>query len=247
DSRDILHSFAAAALDKPGRPEKGDVTPSSHEIPLPEGARVVVDFGKLPAHEWFADGVAFGLGPVHPGDLQVVAPATTNGHPTLRIATRAAVQSDSDWRELDLSAGVEREPAMFGNWKRDGVMVRSPKFQLREGKLHYLVRGGGRILAAVDSQRLVTGPVHTGQVREWSYREGWHWISHDLSDYAGHRVAIEFSPGGEFDTAIALIVEGERPPDPRPFTLSPAPTAAEAELESATGLAAAYQESFLVA
>ncbi len=181
------------------------------DLGLPEGGRTLVDFGEVTSKEWYADGVAFGLRPRRAGDWQITAPWGTNGA-SVRVATRGAAQSDSDWRDLDLSPGVEREPTLYGGWKRDGVMVRSSKFELTNGHLYYLVRGSGRVLAAVDSQRLVTGPVHTGLVYEWGFEDRWHWVSQDLSDYSGHRVALEFSPGPEFDTAIALVVESERPP-----------------------------------
>ena len=209
DETDALHSLAMLSVER--KPEAEKSGPNSNDLGLPPGARVCVDFAQLSDHEWFADGVSFGLRPVRMSELQIIAPYGTNG-PALRLSTRGSAQSNPDWRDLDLSPGVEREPTLFGAWKRDGVMLRSPKFELTSGKVHYLVRGSGRLFAAVDSQRLVTGPVHTVQVREWGYKDSWHWISQDLSDYSGHRVAIEFSPGNEFDTSIALIIESERPP-----------------------------------
>ncbi len=245
DSGDALHPLAQWVFAEENKLEKTN-SPTG-EIGLPDGARVAVDFGKLTDHEWFADGVGFGLQPVRPGELQPVAPVGTNG-PALRLATRAAAQSDPDWRDLDLSPGVEREPTMFGSWKRDGVMLRSPKFELTNGKIHYLVRGSGRILATVDSQRLVTGPVHTVQVREWGYKDNWHWVSHDLSEYPGHRVAIEFSPGNEFDTAIALIVESEQPPtEPWSANQRLAHTLTERNVNTVADVAAVYQEIFTAA
>ena len=245
DSSDALNPLAAAVFSKESRREKVDARRS--EIGLPEGARVVVDFGKLGEHEWLADGVGFGLRPVRLGEWQLVAPRATNG-PVLRLATRAAAQSDPDWRDLDLSPGVEREPTMFGSWKRDGVMVRSPKFELSSGQIHYLVRGSGRILAAVDSQRLVTGPVNTSQVREWGHKDGWHWVSQNLSEFQGHRVAIEFSPGNEFDTAIALIVESEKPPtEPRSLGQHLEEVLSSRKLHSIPDIAGAYQEIFTAA
>ncbi len=210
DPDDLLHPYARLAM-----PEVSLGPPAvlgDDELGLPEGVRVLEDYGKLPQDEWFVDGVGFGLHPNRAGEFQIVAPFATNG-PTIRIATRTAAQSDPDWRNLELSSGVEREPSMYGSWKRDGVMLRTPKFILSHGKIHYLVRGSGRLLAAVDSQRLVTGPLHTVLVREWANEDRWHWISQDLSDYEGHRVAIEFSPGTEFNTAIALIIESEKKPD----------------------------------
>ncbi len=210
DPEDLLHPYTRLALPEASSRPPGVV--GADELGLPEGARVLVDFGKLPQHAWFADGVGFGLRPDRAGEFQLVAPFATNGS-TLRIATRTAAQSDPDWRNLGLSSGVEREPSMYGGWKRDGVMLRSPKFNLSHGKIHYLVRGSGRLLAAVDSQRLVTGPLHTVLVREWANEDRWRWVSQDLSEYEGHRVAIEFSPGDEFNTAIAMIVESEKKPD----------------------------------
>lgn len=210
DPDDLLHPYARMAL-----PEDGSHLPPAgcaDESELPDGARVLVDFGKLPQDEWFTDGVGFGLRPGRPGELQLVAPFAANGL-SIRIGTRTTAVSDPDWRNLDLSPGVEREPSMYGGWKRDGIMLRTPKFGLSHGKIHYLVRGSGRLLAAVDSQHLVTGPLHTVLVREWVHEDRWHWVSQDLSEYGGHRVAIEFSPGNEFNTAIALIVESEKKPD----------------------------------
>lgn len=245
NSDDVLHPLAGLVCPETNVPASTNAATS--EFSLPAGARVRVDFGKLAGHDWFADGVGFGLRAVRPGELQPIAPAGTNG-PALRIATRAAAQTDPDWRDLDLSPGVEREPTMFGNWKRDGVMLRAPKFELTSGKIYYLVRGSGRVLASVDSQRLVTGPVQTAQVREWSFKDHWHWVAHDLSEYAGHRVAIEFSPGNEFDTTIAMIVESEQPPgEPSSPGQRLSNTLKERNATSVVDVAAVYQEVFTAA
>jgi len=180
---------------------------------LPEAIRVVVDAGTLdPAsRQWSVDGWAYGDRPLPGGSLRLDDRATP-GLPALRLLTLPAIATQLDWRRMELAPGTEREPTVYGGWKRDGATWRTPKFPLGSGRLHYLVRGAGRLLAAVDSQRLVTGPIHTGLVREWGFQERWHWVSHDLSPYAGHRVAVEFSPHDEFDSAIALVVEAEQPP-----------------------------------
>lgn len=240
--QDPLSPIAMLALGKPSVAIKP--VAESPELSLPKGARMVTDFSKLSPSEWIADGVAFGLKPLQAGDCMVgLAPGAWN--PSLHIASRAGAYLRPDWRELDLSPGVEREPTLFGSWKRDGVMLRSPKFELTHGKLYYLVRGSGRILAAVDSQRLVTGPVHTVQVREWSFSDSWRWISHDLSDYTGHRVAIEFSPGNEFDTAIACIVESEtQPQDPMSASQWLARAVQSAKTQTIEEAASAYQACF---
>ncbi len=242
DRTDVLYPLATATFSKEGKPAK--TTAPQNANGLPDGARVVVDFAKLGQQEWYADGASFGLRPVRAGEMQLIAPQGTNA-PLLRIATRGGAQSDQDFRGLQLSPGVEREPTMFGGWQRDGVMLRSPKFELAGGRLHYLVRGSGKIFAVVDSQRLVTGPLNSSQLREWSFKDQWHWVSQDLSEYQGHRVAVEFSPGSEFDTAIALIVESEKPPAaPASPGQRLAEMLAQRNLDSIAEVAAAYQEIF---
>ena len=239
---DALHPLAKLVF--PGTNSLEKTALPASETGLPVGARVVVNFENLPAREWFADGVGFGNGPVRAGELQIFAPPGTNG-PVLRIPTRGGALVDANWRDLDLSPGAEREPASYGTWKRDGVTLRSPKFELKSGRIYYLVRGGGRVLASVDSQRLVTGPVHTDQLLQWPFQEWWRWVAHNLSDYPGHRVAIEFSPGDEFETAIAMIIESEQPPtDPLSAGQRLAQDFAERGLKSVADLAAAYQEIF---
>ena len=245
DRTDALHPLATATFSKEGKLAK--TTAPQNANGLPDGARVVVDFAKLGQQEWYADGASFGLRPVRPGEMQLIAPQGTNA-PLLRIATRGGAQSDQDFRGLELSPGVEREPTLFGGWQRDGVMVRSPKFELTSGRIHYLVRGSGRLFAVVDSQRLVTGGLHAGLLREWGFRDQWHWVSHDLSAYQGHRVAIEFSPNKEFDTAIAMIVVSDKSPaEPPSFSQRLADALSQQNVDSIPGLAAAYQEVFSAA
>lgn len=237
---DLLHPFALAAVERENPAGQGNLPAS--DIGLPEGARVVVDFGKCTAQDWFPDGVAYGPGPLRAGQWQPVAPHG-NEPASLRLVTLGAAQFDADWRELDLAPGVEHEQGMYGGWRRDGLTLRSPKFELTNGHIYYLVRGSGKILASVDSQHLVTGPVHTDQIRQWEFKDRWHWVAQDLSDYPGHRVAMEFSPGNEFDTSIALIIESEKPPvDPWSVAARLAYDLKQRKASSLTELATAYQE-----
>ncbi|MBS0265510.1 MAG: PSD1 domain-containing protein [Planctomycetes bacterium] len=209
DRHDLLHLLARAALatDLPREPAVSDAL----ELGLAEGMRTVVDFGSLSPADWSADGLAFGSRPYPAGTLQFV-PGAEGSPPSVRLFSLPAASTHLDWKRLELAPGNEREPTLYGGWIRDGAMLRSPKFELKTGRLHYLVRGSGRVFAAVDSQRLLTGPIHTGLVREWGFDDRWRWESHDLSAYAGHRVALEFSPSNEFDTSIARIVESDQVP-----------------------------------
>ncbi len=247
DRNDALHALARSATSQevPNEPS----TSKRQEIGLDDSARIVVDYREVtsPGSDWSMDGMAFGTGPSAVFALRFL-PAAEMARPTVRVVTIASANTEPDWRRLDLAPGTEREPTIYGSWNRDGAMLRSPKFELQTGRLYYLVRGSGRVLAAVDSQRLVTGPIHTGIVREWGFNDQWHWISHDLSAYQGHRVAIEFSPHNEFDTSIALIVESDTPPrEPLTAGRFVAQSATENRISGTESLVGFYQKLLLMA
>lgn len=207
---DLLHPLASLALLR--SLPLGGREPVDWELgPLAEQARAVVDFRSRGAAPWITDGYGFGSQAAEAGELRLVG-GFSNVPPVMRMLSRGAAVADGDWSQLGFQAGVEREPAMYGGWVRDGAILRSQTFELKTGKLHYLAKGGGRVLAVVDSQRLVTGPLHTALVREWPTEDNWRWVSQDLSEYVGHRVALEISPNLGFDTAIALVVEAEQAP-----------------------------------
>lgn len=207
---DLLHPLASLALLR-SLPATGR-EPVDWELGrLPEQARVVFDLRSRGATPWITDGYGFGTQPSDAGELRLVG-GFSNVPPVMRLLSRGAAVADGDWSQLGFQTGVEREPAMYGGWVRDGAILRSQTFELKSGKLHYLAKGGGRVLAVVDSQRLVTGPLHTALVREWPADENWRWVSQDLSEYVGHRVALEISPSPGFDTALAVVVEAEKAP-----------------------------------
>ncbi len=207
---DVLHPLASLALFQTVPPGT-KANPAWDDVGVPPGSRRILDFGNLLPDQWRVDGVGFGTSPAQVGELRL-AKGFSNAPPTFRVVSRPSALADQDWFQLGLKSGVEQEPVMYGGWVRDGAILRSPKIELKGGKVHYLVKGAGKVLAVVDSQRLVTGPIHTGLVREWGAGDSWHWVSHNLADYAGHRVALEFSPGSGFETAIALVIESDETP-----------------------------------
>lgn len=208
---DLLFPFASVAFHA-SLPAVEKRNPSWSTVGVPANARVILDFQNLAAGQWRVDGAGFGSAPVPAGEIRLTK-GFSNAPPSIRMQSRTAALADQDWFPMGFRPGVEQEPAMYGGWVRDGAILRSPKIELKEGKLHYLVKGGGRVLAVVDSQRLVTGPLHTALVREWPVSDQWRWVSQDLSEYSGHRVALEFSPGAGFDTSIALVIEAGQVPD----------------------------------
>ena len=96
-------------------------------------------------------------------------------------------------------------------------MLRTPTFEVTADQIWYRYRGKGDLFLAVDSHRVVNGPLH-GRVK--MKLEGdpnrWHWKAQDVRDYIGHRVHAEFTPGENF--AIDRVVfAGAEPPQENPI------------------------------
>jgi hypothetical protein len=176
-------------------------------------ATVVVDYAHSRPSDWLPDGVAFGDRPVRPGDVRF---GTAPARPIVGMAAVAAASSDPIWT-VHPASDAESDPGKV-HWLQAGQTLHTPTFHLTGGKLYYLVRGAGHAYAAVDSHRMINGPLHGALVRSWEDTAGrFQWIEQDLSDYAGHRVHIEFSPksassGPSSELAIRLVVEAKQSP-----------------------------------
>lgn len=174
-----------------------------------DSVRVIVDYGDLDDSEWIVDGHAFGNRPVQAGDW---LPGSRGELPVGGMATRAAAAFDSTWNILEPAADHQRDPGAV-TWTQAGRTLRTPTFELGSGRLHYLVRGRGHVYAAVDSHRMLHGPLHLGAVRDIPETERFDWVTHDLGNHAGHGVHLEFSPAEAAQTFdIAMIVEADEPP-----------------------------------
>lgn len=201
---------AVAAAGKHGR---------ACEPEIPAGARIVVDYRHGTPAEWYQEGVAFGWGTRMAGEIEVVV---ASGVPRLRVVAMGAAEARPELGRLELRPDSEREPSRI-HWQQAGRTLKTPTVTLEKGRLFYLVRGGGYALAAVCGHRMLQGPLHNALVREWQASDGWQWIEHDLTNYVGQRVAVEFSPraaegdpAGIAPLAIALVIESAQPPTWRP-------------------------------
>jgi hypothetical protein len=174
-------------------------------------AEVVIDYANCDAAEWMADGPTFGPAPVRAGDLLL----PHGDLQPLEIAASGAARRDAFWNGLSGGAS-EGDAGRLSGWLRAGRTLKTPTFTLTTGQVHYLIEGVGHVYSAVDSHAMINGPLHgelakdTGGNADLPAR----WITHDLSRYAGHRVHLEFSPKGDEDFRVRMIVQGERPPAP---------------------------------
>ncbi len=196
--------------------EKSEV--SDFQWDLPENAHVVLDYGKDQS-PWLVDGPAFGDGPLRRGEW---IPAADGSRAVAEIVTRGHAKLRPELSELSLREGVEADPSsrmsdqnqqVVRDWEnRPGRVLRTPTFELRGGRLYYLIRGGMHVQVVVDSHRLLRGPLHQNTLKSFDNKEQWHWVEHDLRAYMGHRVLVEFSPFGKHPLEIAMVVDGDRMP-----------------------------------
>jgi len=172
-----------------------------------DGTEVIVDYARSGDADWMPDGEAFGPGPPRPGDIRLGKDADK-----LRFVDRAAAESDPAWDLLRLTPGTETDPGALGNLPRSGRTLRTPTFQVKQGMVYYFVRGAGQVYAAVDGHVMIAGPLHAGLVTSFKVGPEFRWVAHNLGAYNGRLAHIEFTPATGSDFAVAMVVQGARPP-----------------------------------
>ncbi|MFI4876413.1 MAG: PSD1 and planctomycete cytochrome C domain-containing protein [Blastopirellula sp. JB062] len=173
----------------------------------------VIDFAQADASQWRTNGYTFGLAPQPIGQLQLSESGMPQG-----VRRDGAAVRDLRWNGLTISPGVRRDPSKLASWDRPGKTVRTPTFELTDGRVYYLVRGSGRAFAVIDSHRMINGPLHGATMRHWKLQpDALKWITHDLRDYQGHRIHIEFVPEGDQPLEILQVAQGTTPPHKMKF------------------------------
>lgn len=212
---DSRHPFHGLVTNPPARqaavvektPADSDETSMDVSPSMPG---LVVDFGDPALKIAPQDGVSFGLRPQPRG--QLVLSSATPSTP-LMVETVGGWERDLFWKDIKLSAGAEVDSGTLGTWQAYGRMVRSPEFNLHQRHVWYLVKGSVHAYASVNSHLIVVGPLHGGVLREYKHADDqWHWVSHDLSLYQGHRMHVEFSPADEGPARIAMVVQSDEAP-----------------------------------
>jgi hypothetical protein len=164
---------------------------------------------------WIQDGNLFGTSPRKLGSASFSADPTW---PIASFTKSAGAYADPAWAKLEFGFNLTDSPSTATpgsllNWNLSGRTLRTPTFLPEHGLVHYLVRGSGRCFAAIDSHRMIAGPLHDKSIKRFEAQRGWRWETHDLRDYVGHKVHLEFTPvENASDFAVALIVEGPTQP-----------------------------------
>ncbi len=193
-----------------------------------------INYADLEADDWLQDGFVFGSGPLAMGTPRF---SPTPDRVLAGVQAYGAAASDPLWASLKTTKETQAESIEF-TWSQAGRVLRTPTWTLIGGQLHYLVGGAGHVFAEIDGHRVLQGPLHLGTILSWEDK-GWRWISHDLTDYAGHRIHLEFSPGLDSDLSVAMVAEGKELPFGA-LVLPPEVTKAIGEGADRAALAQAY-------
>lgn len=198
---------------------------------LPEGARVHADFTVPSATTWRTDGPVFGDRARFAGEV-VLGPGDGG---IARVMPFGAASRDHFWDRLALAPGTETDSGTLGAAGRSGKNLLTPKFTLKSGKLHYLLRGKAQVYAGVDSHIMINGPLHGRLTMSFDTGGAVRWVTQDLSEYIGHRAHVEIAPKDQADLDVLLVVESAEVPTWLPATgwLPAQPVKSFAELTSA--------------
>jgi len=174
-----------------------------------QNVRVVADYTRPGITPWIADGPSFGNGVSAEGSLVL---GSNPDEPGLRIAGYGAARRDPFWNGLKITDSAN-DSGSFNSHSRSGKMIRTPAFELKTGRLHYLIRGNAFVYAGVGQHIMITGPLH-GRLIQRPKIDGDQprWVSHDLSRYAGLRTHIEFGAEGGSPLEVLMVVEADKPP-----------------------------------
>lgn len=173
------------------------------EIPSELSCRVLVDYGDLPAQDYRQDGFIFRSKPLRLGEPYW---GLHDGEWQLQFATTNMAASDPAWNDLkSVTQAATHSRGRLGSIPRHGRTLRTPTFEVKQGRVQCRVRGPGHVIACVDSHRLVAGPLHGETIQR--IKAEFNWVELNLDRYIGHRVHLEFTPDKNTQLDVMLVLE----------------------------------------
>ena len=170
--------------------------------PLEDDA-IVVDYANIPQNDYLQDGFIFGDSP----RLEGLAYLEGDANPVVKIASHGGAASDPIWSGLEsITEGAIQNKSALVRLPKSGRTLRTPTFEVKDGKVSSLVRGRGHIVACVDSHRLVAGPLHKQTVKAIDAQAGW--VTMNLERYVGHRLHLEFIPAKDAQLSVRMVTQG---------------------------------------
>lgn len=183
--------------------ESADVVRSSADW------QIIADYANISADSFLSNGVAFGVAPAACGQVRL---SDDPQRPLVGLVDADAAWRDAIWGKLRAATGTATDTGRTGTLNRPGGTLRTPTFETTSGRVFLLVRGRVATYAAVDSHRLIHGPLHGSLIVEHRESADWRWIEHDLKTYRGHRTHLEIVPADDQCAAVAMVVQGARAP-----------------------------------
>jgi hypothetical protein len=124
-----------------------------------------------------------------------------------------------------IDPGVNRMNS-FNQVQEAGKTFLTQEVTLDAPQVSYLIRGSLRVYAAVDSHRLIAGPLHREMLADFRdpKGEGYRWVTQGLGRYVGSRVHFEFMPLDGDPLEVVQVVVGGAPT----MAMGDAPVDAEA-------------------
>ncbi len=123
--------------------------------------------------------------------------------PVLGVMSRDGLHFDPIWNRHEFEVGHQGDSEATKGIL-PGRMFRTPTFELSKEKVSVLVRGQGFVYAAVDSHRVIRGPLHGELCKTIDTQGRFEWVELSLGNYLGHRLHLEFSPARGDDVSFAV-------------------------------------------
>lgn len=177
----------------------------------PDAESLRVDYSRMQPSDpsWIPDGPGFGRSPVasHTVDLM---------EESLRWQPFQAAHFDSYWGRLKARLDSTNAKNNYSQVDTSGQALVTPTFKLQTSQLSYLVRGDCRAFVAVDSMRLISGPLHTETLKVFKSPDGsnspyYRWVTQPLGRYQGKRLHVEFTPIDGRSFEIVQVIDGPPP------------------------------------
>ena len=211
--------------------KEGELNLVESRRPYDPAVDLIVDFGgsdgratETEEDDWITAGWRFGHEPAGPGELLF---SETGQLPLRRLVPEAAACGDR--------AG-----------KRFTGLYRTRTFEVAGDVLWYRFRGSAEVFLDVDSHRTVAGPLHGVVKQKLDSPDGEAWFGHQVADYLGHRVHVEFKPTGPFEL-YEVRFGAETPPLPTAAGEAFAGAVAAGARDSMQEVAAALCDQFVAA
>ena len=185
--------------------EDQEIKPPSQNSELND-ERIVFDFSTLPQSQYLQDGFIFGAQALQAGQPYFLAESET---PEIGFADSDAAVNDPFWNLLGLiNEGVVRDKSALADIAKSGRTLRTPTFELKDGRVGCFVSGEGHVIACVDSHRAIFGPLHKETIEEFNFDSRKKWVQLNLKRYVNHRLHLEFVPATGQQISVQLVTQG---------------------------------------